>query len=129
MRMKAGNRRSVWSNKAALLAVAFWCAVAGLFTLAHAEDPITDILNARKAVVTVMGLDASGEKIVQGTGFFISAGDRVVTNYHVVGGVKDLAIRLYNGAFLLVERMPADGEYRARPAGPHYILFAIRRRS
>ena len=110
MSMKARNKRSVWRNRTALLAVAFWCAVAGLSTQSHAEEPITDVRNARKAVVTIMSRDASGEQFVQGTGFFISADGRVVTNYHVVGGVKDLAIRLYNGAFLLVERILAKDE-------------------
>ena len=108
--MKARNRRSVWRNRTALLVVAFWCAMVGMSKQAHAEDPITDVLNARKAVVTIMSRDASGERFGQGSGFLISADGRVVTNYHVIEDTKELVIRLHNGAFLLVEGLLATDE-------------------
>ena len=108
--MNADNLRSVWRSRTALLVVAFWFAVIGLSTQSHAEEPITDVLNARKAVVTIMSRDASGERFGQGSGFLISADGRVVTNYHVIEDTKELVIRLHNGAFLLVEGLLATDE-------------------
>lgn len=49
------------------------------------------------AVVLVLGLDASKQSSVLGTGFMVTASGVFVTNYHVVQGVYPAQVRLASG--------------------------------
>jgi len=55
-----------------------------------------DIPTARKAVVTIQALDASGQLMASGTGFFVSEGF-VVTAAHVLAGAAGCRIELTDG--------------------------------
>jgi S1-C subfamily serine protease len=52
---------------------------------------------ARPAVVRLSVSDASGRKIGGGTGFFVSADGRVVTNYHVIKDAGSVSATLSTG--------------------------------
>lgn len=52
---------------------------------------------AKSAVVLLTLTDASGRKLGVGTGFFISADGRLVTNYHVIKGAGGAKATLSNG--------------------------------
>src|SRR5213592_339923 len=55
-----------------------------------------DIPTARKAVVTIQALDASGQLMASGTGFFVTEG-YVVTAAHVLEGAAGCRIELADG--------------------------------
>ena len=55
-----------------------------------------DIPTARKAVVTIQALDASGQLMASGTGFFVTEG-YVVTAAHVLEGAAGCRIELTDG--------------------------------
>lgn len=79
----------------ALLAGAL--AFCSLTTTAAALELPELAAQAKPAVVLLTVLDTSGRKIGTGTGFFISADGRVVTNYHVIEGGADVRITLSSG--------------------------------
>src|SRR3954462_4358779 len=58
--------------------------------------PAIDIPTFRKAVVTIQALDASGELMASGTGFFVTEG-YVVTAAHVLEGAGGCRIELSDG--------------------------------
>ncbi len=53
---------------------------------------------ARPAVVLIVGYDAGGKAIKTGSGFFISADGRLVTNCHVIDGIVNATAKLESGA-------------------------------
>src|SRR6267378_1616553 len=55
-----------------------------------------DIPTARKAVVTIQALDASGQLMASGTGFFVTEG-YVITAAHVLEGAAGCRIELTDG--------------------------------
>jgi len=86
------------------LAAAFWL-LAVLALPARAEVSgaaeaarVRVIQEAMPAVVKIQGTPtyAGGEDAVWGSGFFYSSG-RVVTNFHVVDGLKNLTVTLHDG--------------------------------
>lgn len=62
---------------------------------------------ARPAIATLLALDAKGEGLSQGTGFFISDKD-LVTCYHVIEGATSVQAKLSNGAALEVLGITAE---------------------
>jgi serine protease Do len=58
--------------------------------------PGLDIAAARKAVVTIHALDASGRAIASGTGFFVTEG-YVLTAAHVLVGASGCSVELADG--------------------------------
>ncbi len=67
--------------------------------LAYGEDVYE---NNRRAVVTIIALDASGNSKGLGTGFFTSSRGELVTNHHVVEGASSLVVKLLTGAMFPV---------------------------
>src|SRR5205814_4675359 len=61
-----------------------------------APPPAIDIPVARKAVVTIQALDANGQLMASGTGFFVTEG-YVVTAAHVLEGAAGCRIELSDG--------------------------------
>ncbi|MGB2628749.1 MAG: trypsin-like peptidase domain-containing protein [Candidatus Acidiferrum sp.] len=61
------------------------------------------VKNSVDAVVLIVTSDASGTEIGQGSGFIISVDGKIITNYHVIKGVKSAVIKLSNGAFFPME--------------------------
>ncbi|GEM90233.1 MULTISPECIES: S1C family serine protease [Oceanithermus] len=78
----------------AALALPAWAEVSGAAEAAR----VRVIQEAMPAVVKIQGTPtyAGGEDAVWGSGFFYSSG-RVVTNFHVVDGLKNLTVTLYDG--------------------------------
>ncbi|HEX9393207.1 MAG TPA: trypsin-like peptidase domain-containing protein [Gemmatimonadales bacterium] len=74
--------------------------VLALFPLAAlAQKPVPvrlDIPSVKKAVVTIHALDASGEAVASGTGFFVTGGS-VVTAAHVLQGAAACSVELSDG--------------------------------
>jgi S1-C subfamily serine protease/uncharacterized membrane protein YhaH (DUF805 family) len=64
----------------------------------QAFDLPTLARNARPAVLLIVGFDANGTVAKSGSGFFISRGGRIVTNWHVVDGVASTAAKTESGA-------------------------------
>jgi hypothetical protein len=66
---------------------------------ALAQKPVPvrlDIPSVKKAVVTIHALDASGEAVASGTGFFVTGGS-VVTAAHVLQGAAACSVELSDG--------------------------------
>ena len=61
-------------------------------------DLTTLARNARPTVVLIVGFDANGKVAKSGSGFFISRGGRIVTNWHVVDGIASAAAKTESGA-------------------------------
>jgi len=57
---------------------------------------------ARGAVVLIVGYDAAG-KMITGSGFFVSADGRLVTNYHVIEGIVNAQAKLESGAIYNID--------------------------
>jgi S1-C subfamily serine protease len=68
----------------------------------ESEDRTFDLpalaARARRAIVLIVGYNASGKPIGTGSGFFVSAGGRLVTNWHVVDGIAWAQARAESGA-------------------------------
>lgn len=62
---------------------------------------------ARGAVVLIVGYDAAG-KIITGSGFFVSADGRLVTNYHVIEGIVNAQAKLESGAIYNIDGVLAS---------------------
>lgn len=66
---------------------------------AAAQKPVPvriDLPSVKKAVVTIHALDASGEAVASGTGFFVTGGS-VVTAAHVLQGAAACSVELSDG--------------------------------
>ena len=63
---------------------------------ATAPAPAIDIPLARKAVVTIQALDANGQLMASGTGFFVTEG-YVITAAHVLEGAAGCRIEMSDG--------------------------------
>ncbi len=93
---------------AALLAVGPWGQISAQRLTSPEEVARVEVIKkALPAVVRIQGIPLTGEGPVVGTGFFISPG-RLVTNYHVVQGMADLTLRLYDGRTFPAERFAVD---------------------
>jgi hypothetical protein len=87
--------------KTALLAAVFLFALGSRSAIAAS---IPEIVAASKpSIVKIIAFNAEGHAIKGGTGFFISAGGLVVTNYHVIDGAKQIACQGLDGANYHVE--------------------------
>ena len=60
------------------------------------------IRRIKPAVVAIITYDSGGEKIAQGSGFFI-APNRIITNRHVIEDAYSVEVKTYNGNSFLVE--------------------------
>lgn len=79
----------------ALLALVILAVVVG--PVAHA-GPLQDLAAKSKPSVVLLQIsDASGQKIGSGTGFFVSADGRIVTNHHVIDGAAKVTASLADG--------------------------------
>src|SRR5260370_30756753 len=58
---------------------------------------------ARRAVVLIVGYDAAGKIIKTGSGFFVSADGRLVTNCHVIEGIVNAPGKLESGAIYNID--------------------------
>jgi class 3 adenylate cyclase len=58
---------------------------------------------ARPAVVLIVGYDAAGKIIKTGSGFFVSADGRLVTNCHVIEGIVNAQAKLESGAIYNID--------------------------
>jgi S1-C subfamily serine protease len=60
--------------------------------------PLQDLAaKAKPSVVLLQISDASGQKVGSGTGFFVSADGRIVTNHHVIDGAAKVTASLADG--------------------------------
>src|SRR5689334_12754871 len=62
-----------------------------------AERARAAVVHVRGEVVEAGSSDGEGGKTSIGTGFIISSNGYLITNEHVVRGVGDLRVRLYDG--------------------------------
>ena len=72
---------------------------------------------ARPAGVLIVGYDAGGKVIKTGSGFFVSADGRLVTNCHVIEGIVNATAKLESGAIYNI-----DGVLASSSALVHIIL-------
>lgn len=68
------------------------------------------MLSNRKAVATLIALDASGRATGQGTGFFITTNGVLVTAYHVLKGAATVRAHLPSGAYYVLKDVRAADE-------------------
>ena len=61
-----------------------------------------------QSVFLIYGQDKKGKLVSKGTGFFVHRNGRLVTNFHVIKGVKNLKVKLFDGQFLRVSRSLAE---------------------
>jgi Trypsin-like peptidase domain len=85
--------------------------------LANAQDTrprsIPEIARAAKgAVVSIMMSDRDGKPIAEGSGFFVSKGGLILTNYHVIAEGTSALVKLPDGAFYLVDGVVAADKVR-----------------
>lgn len=65
--------------------------------VAHA-GPLQDLAAKAKPSVVLLSIsDASGQKVGSGTGFFVSADGRIITNHHVIDGAAKVTASLADG--------------------------------
>ncbi len=60
-------------------------------------SPVEVASRARNGTVQIVGLDAAGTEISEGTGFFVSVQGLIATNFHVISGAHALEIRTLAG--------------------------------
>jgi len=71
---------------------------------ATAERTVSDIAHdSLKSVVTIVTADATGRPLEQGSGFIVTAGGKLVTNYHVIRGADSAIAKLADGGVYGVE--------------------------
>jgi len=67
---------------------------------------------ANGAVVSIVMSDKDGNPIAQGSGFLVSRGGLIVTNYHVIAQGRSAVIKLPDGAFFVVDGVLAFDKAR-----------------
>lgn len=75
--------------------------------LAQVKTPKQIYEASRDSIVVVYALDDNGTPGAFGTGFFVSDGSTIVTNYHVLEGANSWAIKLTDGGVYPVIRVVA----------------------
>jgi len=66
------------------------------------ETQNLDIPAALKAVVSIVVYDKSGQRLGQGSGFFVDKAGKLVTNFHVIKDAASATVKSANGAFYSV---------------------------
>ncbi len=89
MGILSDSAAAIGLNKAALVAGLLLCLASAL----RGRDAREVYKTAAPAVVSLQALDANGEALWSGTGFFVSADGRLMTNYHVIDHAPRLRIR------------------------------------
>ncbi|MCS3918829.1 S1C family serine protease [Fervidibacter sacchari] len=80
--------------------------MASLATAQETVDWSSLVEKVMPAVVTIVSADA--KDIVQGTGFIISSDGKIVTNFHVVAGKRNILARRSDGSFLVIKGILAS---------------------
>ena len=99
------------------LCLTFWMSLVAAFLFAggtRAANPNLPELAAKAnpSVVLLTIADAGGHKLGTGTGFFVSAAGRIVTNHHVVAGAGKVTATLSDGRKVEAEGLLASDEDR-----------------
>jgi S1-C subfamily serine protease len=88
----------------------FFGALVSGAAMANAQD-LKALAQALKASVVVLETnEVLGEATGGGTGFFISSGGRIATNYHVIDDAQSIVARTYDGKRIRVEAVVATDE-------------------
>jgi len=82
---------------AALLALLLIVAAPALAQGGSSKSPSEIAKEQSQAVVVIELLDGSGSVMGQGSGFIVTPGGAVVTNFHVIQGAASLRVKLPNG--------------------------------
>ncbi len=88
-----------------------WLCLIAFSSLVVAQETVGWSLLVSKvspAVVTIVSSDVM--TIAQGSGFLISSDGKIVTNFHVVEGKKNILARLSDGSFLVITGVLATDE-------------------
>ncbi len=80
--------------------------MASLSTAQEAVDWSSLVEKVMPAVVTIVSADE--KDIVQGSGFIISSDGKIVTNFHVVAGKRNILARRSDGSFLVIKGILAS---------------------
>jgi len=80
--------------------------MASLSTAQEAVDWSSLVEKVMPAVVTIVSADE--KDIVQGSGFIISSDGKIVTNFHVVAGKRNILARRSDGSFLVIKSILAS---------------------
>lgn len=75
---------------------------------AFAEELPKLVKKVEPAVVTLRSYDSSGKLLIQGSGFFVDRGARVVTSRHIVSGASRIEATTDDGAVLRGARVSAE---------------------
>src|SRR5215470_7918413 len=77
--------------------------------VSYAQERLSSpIKRIQPAIVTIITYDADGKILTQGTGFFISKGGDLITNYHVIKGCRSAIIKTYTGSTYPIKRIVAE---------------------
>ncbi len=82
--------------------------MASLSTAQEAVDWSSLVEKVMPAVVTIVSADE--KDIVRGSGFVISSDGKIVTNFHVVAGKRNILARRSDGSFLTIKGILASDE-------------------
>jgi S1-C subfamily serine protease len=92
--------------KSSLLAFAALILVSSFSAVAQTA-PQELVAQVKRAVVIVTTFDQNSNALRQGSGFFISS-ERIVTNFHVIDGAKQISIKTFSGETVRVETVVAS---------------------
>jgi S1-C subfamily serine protease len=74
-----------------------------------ASQNVADVVKqSSDAVVLIVISNSAGQETALGSGFLISAGGEIVTNYHVIKDAHSAIVKLSNGAFFRVDGVLAS---------------------
>lgn len=72
------------------------------------EDLSAIVKEVQPSVIFIQTYDEKGEIIAQGSGFFVSEEGDVITNFHLVEGATNAAIKTATGKVYLVKKVVAE---------------------
>jgi serine protease Do len=95
-------------NQLLRLFLTFIFSIAAFSSSLAQEDLAAIVKKVQPSIIFIQTYDEEGEVIAQGSGFFVSEEGDVITNFHLVEGAKNAAIKTATGKVYLVKKVAAE---------------------